>query len=74
MQKVKVAYICDQKKKCRWYGACRKFCRHTFDEFHTLNGVIHNVDELKTDRFKEVITMDETTYYAEVEKDDSIYL
>lgn len=68
MQKVKVAYICDQKKGCSNYDSCGLLCHHTFDEFHTLYGIIHDISELDTDRFRWVGCVNETTYYEEVPK------
>ena len=64
---IKIAYICDQKRPCHMYGACGNECTHTFDEFHTANGIIHHVDELETDRFRKVASIDECTYYEEVD-------
>jgi len=49
------------------YGACGNECTHTFDEFHTANGIIHNIDELETDRFRKVYCVNEDTYYEEAE-------
>lgn len=63
---VKIAYICDQTRPCSMYKYCGEDCNHTFDEFHTMNGVIHNIDELETDRFRKVGTVNEVTYYEEV--------
>lgn len=65
---VKIAYICDQSRHCNMYGACGNECTHTFDEFHTVNGIIHNVDELDTDRFRKVCCVNEDIYYEEVEE------
>lgn len=64
---VKIAYICDQSRQCNMYESCGKECTHTFDEFHTVNGIIHHVDELRTDRFRLALATDECTYYEEVE-------
>ena len=50
------------------YGACGNECTHTFDEFHTANGIIHHVDELETDRFRKVASIDECTYFEEAEE------
>ena len=68
----KVAYICDKKRSCSMYGSCGKDCNHTFDEFHTANGIIHHVDELETDRFKKLGTVNECTYYEEVIGDGTV--
>ena len=65
---IKIAYICDQKRPCNMYGACGNECTHTFDEFHTANGIIHHVDELETERFRRICTINEDTYYEEVEE------
>lgn len=62
----KIAYICDCKKKCRYYGMCQINCFHTFNDLHTKNGVIHHVDELKTDRFRKIAIVDDVVYYEEV--------
>lgn len=64
---IKIAYICDQKRPCNMYGACGNECTHTFDEFHTANGIIHHVDELETNRFRKVYCVNEDTYYEEVD-------
>lgn len=65
---VRIAYICDQKRPCHMYKSCGNECTHTFDEFHTANGIIHHVDELETDRFRKVCTINEDTYYEEAEE------
>jgi hypothetical protein len=65
---IKIAYICDRKRPCNMYGACGNECTHTFDEFHTANGIIHNIDELETDRFRKVYCVNEDTYYEEAEE------
>lgn len=65
---VKIAYICDQSRQCSMYESCGKECTHTFDEFHTVNGIIHHVDELQTDRFRLVLATDECKYYEEAEE------
>lgn len=65
---VRIAYICDQKRPCSMYKHCGDECKHTFDEFHTANGIIHNVDELETDRFRKVCSVNEDTYYEEAEE------
>lgn len=65
---IKVAYICDQKKPCHLYKHCGKVCVHTFDEFHTANGIVHDIHELETNRFRLVTVSDECTYYEEVEE------
>ena len=64
---IRIAYICDQKRHCHMYKSCGEECTHTFDEFHTANGIIHNVDELETDRFRKVCSVNEDTYYEEAE-------
>lgn len=65
----KIAYICDQKRDCSRFEYCRKCCLHTTDEFHTKNGIIHNVDELYSERFIKVGTVNEVTYFMEVDND-----
>lgn len=65
---IRIAYICDQCRSCADYRHCGTECFHTFDEFHTANGIIHHIDELKTDRFRKVFTSSEDTYYEEVIK------
>lgn len=65
---IRIAYICDRKRPCNMYGACGNECTHTFDEFHTANGIIHHVDELETERFRRICTINEDTYYEEVEE------
>ena len=64
---IRIAYICDQKRPCHMYKSCGNECTHTFDEFHTANGIIHHVDELETDRFRKVCCVNEDTYYEEVD-------
>lgn len=64
---IKIAYLCDQCRRCSGYKSCGNECTHTFDEFHTLNGIIHNVDELETERFRKVCSVNEDTYYEEVD-------
>lgn len=65
---VRIAYICDRKRPCHMYESCGEECKRTFDEFHTANGIIHNVDELETERFRRICTINEDTYYEEVEE------
>lgn len=65
---VKVAYICNRKKQCNMYELCGIECNHTFDEYYTANGIIRNVKELETDRFRKICTSDEVGYYEEVIK------
>lgn len=62
----KVAYICDQKRHCAHFKNCQTICMHTFDEFHTANGVIHDVSELETNRFRKICVANEVSYYEEV--------
>jgi hypothetical protein len=50
------------------YGSCGNECTHTFDEFHTANGIIHDIHELDTDRFRKVCSVNEDTYYEEAEE------
>lgn len=64
---IRIAYICDRKRPCHMYKHCGEECKHTFDEFHTANGIIHNVDELETERFRRICTINEDTYYEEVD-------
>ena len=65
---IKIAYVCDQKRPCHLYKYCGKVCTHTFDEFHTANGIAHNIDELETNRFRLVTVSDECAYYEEAEE------
>ena len=65
---VRIAYICDQKRPCHMYKSCGNECKRTFDEFHTANGIIHHVDELETDRFRKVCSVNEDIYYEEAEE------
>lgn len=64
----KIAYICDGKRTCRYYGSCQITCFHTWSELYAKNGIIHFVDELKTDRFKQIAVVDDVIYYEEVMK------
>ena len=65
---IRIAYICDRKRPCHMYESCGEECKRTFDEFHTANGIIHNVDELETDRFRKVCSANEDIFYEEVEE------
>lgn len=65
---IKIAYLCDRKKKCSNYDSCHNTCFHTCDTLHTKNGIIHDVMELYTDRFEKVFEFDEVAYYMEVTK------
>ena len=64
----KIAYICDGKRTCRYYGSCQTTCFHTWNELYAKNGIIHFVDELKTDRFRKIAVVDDVIYYEEVMK------
>lgn len=66
MTQVKIAYICNQKKDCSRFGHCRKDCFHTFNGIFSKNGIIKGRHELETDRFREVMVVDEVTYYEEI--------
>lgn len=65
---VRIAYICDRCRPCADYKSCGVDCFHTFDEFHTANGIIHHIDELETDRFRKIGGVNEDIYYEEVIK------
>lgn len=71
----KIAYICDGKRDCGRFEHCHNDCYHTTDTFHTKYGIIHMQDELYSDRFEKVGTINETEYYMEVMKheDDTVY-
>lgn len=65
---IKIAYICDRKKKCSCYGSCWNTCFHTQDEFHAANGICHSMQELtESGRFVKVGEFDETAYWMETD-------
>ena len=66
---IRIAYICDRKRGCSRYEHCGVDCFHTFDEFHTANGILRNIADLETDRFRVVGGANEDIYYEEVIKD-----
>jgi len=61
----KILYICDGKKPCSRYESCHVDCFHTQDELHAKNGILHDVMELKSRRFKKVVVHDELNIYLE---------
>lgn len=65
---VKVAYICDQKKDCARFENCQVRCKHTFDEFHAVNGIVQDVKDLRTEKYKKLGVINEVAYYEEVVK------
>lgn len=68
LKMTRVAYICDGKRHCSNFKNCQTICKHTFDRFHTANGIIHDVKELETARFRKICVSDEVSYYEEVVK------
>lgn len=69
----KIAYICDQKRNCGRFEHCQVDCFHTTDEFHAKNGIVQHIDDLSSDRFIFLGTVNETSYYMEVKHDDERY-
>lgn len=64
----KIIYICDCKKPCARFSSCQVDCFHTASEFHAKHGIMRDIAELQTDRFKKALVNDEMTVYIENEE------